>query len=204
MPTEPRPRTATEVWQKLVDEAGEDEVERAANMSVEEAERELAAMGFDVAAERAEGEAFLDALARGEDVGALDDAEGRRSQVRAKLATAPSPVDRKRARGKAALIAAAATVVLGGAAYAALRHHEPAPSPSPPTPNEDLVAAKDLRRRASEALDKGDWVECLMLLNQAREKDEAGDARPEVLRMRANAQKVMKEQQQQEGKKPTK
>jgi hypothetical protein len=203
MPTEPRPRTAAEVWQMLVDEAGEDEVERAASMSVEEAERELAAMGIDVAAERAKGEDFLNALARGEDVSALDDdTEGRRSQVRAKLGATPSPGERKRGRGKAVLAAAAATVVLGGAAYAALHRHEPAPSPSPSPPNDDLMAATDLRRRAGEALDRGDWPECLMLLDQASVRDPAGDAQPDVVRMREKAQKAIREQPREE--KPTK
>jgi hypothetical protein len=52
-------RTAKELWDKLVEEAGEDEVERAASVSVEQAEKELAEAGFDVAAERARAEAFL-------------------------------------------------------------------------------------------------------------------------------------------------
>jgi hypothetical protein len=46
----PRPEA---LWQKLVDEAGEDAIERAAAVSVAQAERDLAAAGFDVAAERA-------------------------------------------------------------------------------------------------------------------------------------------------------
>jgi hypothetical protein len=46
----PRPQ---DLWQKLVDEAGEDAIERAAAVSVAQAERDLAAAGFDVPAERA-------------------------------------------------------------------------------------------------------------------------------------------------------
>jgi hypothetical protein len=57
--------TPDEVWRKLVEEAGEDEIERAANRSIEDVERELAALGFDVAAERAEAKAFLEALRAG-------------------------------------------------------------------------------------------------------------------------------------------
>jgi len=57
--TAKRKRSPVEVWRQLVDEAGEDEIERAASVSVEQAEKELTAGGFDVAAERAKAEAFL-------------------------------------------------------------------------------------------------------------------------------------------------
>src|SRR5690348_16844620 len=59
------PRKHADLWNKLVDEAGEDEIDRAANVSVEQAEAELKAAGFDVAAERAKANAFLDALENG-------------------------------------------------------------------------------------------------------------------------------------------
>ena len=47
------------------DEAGEAAIERAAAVSVEQAEEELAEAGFDVEAERARAEAFLDEYAGG-------------------------------------------------------------------------------------------------------------------------------------------
>jgi len=50
------------LWQKLVDEAGEELIEEAAAVSVAQAEKDLAAWGFDVAAERARAEAFLVSL----------------------------------------------------------------------------------------------------------------------------------------------
>ena len=56
-----RPHAA--LWKELVDEAGEDAVDRAAAVSVAEAERELAAAGFDVEAERAAARALIAALA---------------------------------------------------------------------------------------------------------------------------------------------
>jgi hypothetical protein len=56
----PRPEV---LWRQLVDEAGEDAIEQAASVSVAEAERELAAAGFDVAAERAVALARIAALA---------------------------------------------------------------------------------------------------------------------------------------------
>jgi hypothetical protein len=58
-----KPRNRAEaLWKRLVDEAGEDEADRAAAVSVAEAERELAAAGFDVAAERARAHARIAAL----------------------------------------------------------------------------------------------------------------------------------------------
>jgi hypothetical protein len=47
------PRSPESLWQQLVDEAGDDAVEGAAAVSVAQAEKDLAAAGFDVAAERA-------------------------------------------------------------------------------------------------------------------------------------------------------
>ena len=62
------------LWKQLVAEAAEAEIEEAANISVEQAEKDLAAWGFDVAAERAKAEAFLAGL------------EGRVSETRVKAA----------------------------------------------------------------------------------------------------------------------
>ncbi|MGO9835448.1 MAG: hypothetical protein ACLP1X_14640 [Polyangiaceae bacterium] len=56
------PRSPESLWRKLVDEAGDDAVERAAAVSVAQAERDLAAAGFDVAAERALAMARIAAL----------------------------------------------------------------------------------------------------------------------------------------------
>jgi hypothetical protein len=54
-----RKRSPEELWRQLVEEAGEDEIERAARVSVAQAEKELADAGFDVAAERAKAEALI-------------------------------------------------------------------------------------------------------------------------------------------------
>ena len=56
------PRSPESLWQKLVDEAGDDAVERAVAVSVAQAEKDLAAAGFDVAAERARAMARITAL----------------------------------------------------------------------------------------------------------------------------------------------
>jgi hypothetical protein len=53
------------LWRQLVDEAGDDAVERAAAVSVAQAERDLAAAGFDVAAERNAALARIAALESG-------------------------------------------------------------------------------------------------------------------------------------------
>jgi hypothetical protein len=57
----PRNR-ADALWAQLVDEVGEEEIERAAAVSVEEAGRDLAAAGFDVEAEHAVARAHIAAL----------------------------------------------------------------------------------------------------------------------------------------------
>jgi hypothetical protein len=56
------PRSPESLWQQIVDEAGDDAVERAAAVSVAQAEKDLAAAGFDVAAERARAMARIAAL----------------------------------------------------------------------------------------------------------------------------------------------
>jgi DNA-binding transcriptional regulator YbjK len=48
-----------EVWRRLVDEAGEELIEGAVAVSVEQAERDLRAAGFDVEAARRAGEAVI-------------------------------------------------------------------------------------------------------------------------------------------------
>jgi hypothetical protein len=59
--------------------------------------------------------------------------------------------------------------------------------PAPPTAP-DLLAAVDMRQRAVVAFDEGRVSECLSLLDQAREKDPAGDETPDVTKLRAKAQ----------------
>jgi hypothetical protein len=57
----PKP-SPLEIWRQLVDEAGEDEIDRAASVTVAQAEKDLADAGFDVAAERARAAALLRTL----------------------------------------------------------------------------------------------------------------------------------------------
>jgi hypothetical protein len=181
------------LWQKLVDEAGEELIEQAAAVSVAQAEKELAEAGFDVAAERARAEAFLVSLET-----AVAAEEGVAEAV-AQEAPRSSPEraaksERKKPRLAGVWVAAAAAAVAAGAAvtYVATRPEEtasptPPPSTGPAAPSAELAAAAYLRQRATGACDKGRGAECLSLLDQAAAKDPAGDATPEVQRLRAKA-----------------
>ena len=168
------------VWQHLVDEAGEAEIERAASVSVQQAERELAAVGFDVAAERARASAFLDELA------GLPADEQRISGEHVRASVAPViPIRRKPRRPMAMWLATAASfAALGGQAalwYAQQGGTELLVAHPRPTPAE-------LRRDAAAACDAHRWSECISLLDGARDEDPAGDTTPDVqgLRERAN------------------
>jgi hypothetical protein len=198
------------LWQELADEAGEDLIEAAAAVSVEQAEKELREAGFDVDAERARAESFLLWL-EGKSAAAVaveeaavapsapmvaeavpQDAPPERAHA-ARTEKAP----RRKARPAVVWLAAAAVVTAGAAiAYVETRPEEappPAPAPTPtvtpapPPPSLDLVAAADLRHRAAAACDANRPTECLTLLDEAAAKDPAGDAMPEVARLRERA-----------------
>jgi hypothetical protein len=137
--------TPENLWQRLVDEAGDDAVESAAAVSVGQAERDLVAADFDVKAERARAEARIAELTGGAAAatGAQEPATEPTSWVRG--ATAParrSPGSRKAVWLTAALVAAATA---GGIFYAAAHRPKPpdkpveapsatAPAPAPPPP----------------------------------------------------------------------
>jgi chaperonin GroEL (HSP60 family) len=57
--------SAEEVWRQLALEAGEDGIDRAASVSIAQAETELTEAGFDVASERARATTWLDDLSFG-------------------------------------------------------------------------------------------------------------------------------------------
>ena len=182
------------LWQKLVDEAGEELIEEAASVSVAQAENDLAEAGFDVAAERARAEAFLASLAG---VAAAEEAV---AQAVPQEAPAPLPEraaksERKKPRPAGVWVAAAAAAVAAGAAvtYVATRPEE-GPITSPTTPLStgsaapSLAAAANLRRTAAAACQEGRVDECLSLLDQAAAMDPAGDTTPEVQRLRKAAE----------------
>jgi hypothetical protein len=180
----------SELWKQLVAEVGDEEVERAANVTVAEAEAELRAAGFDVAAERAKAEAFLDAL----------DALPKAAAAIARDA-APRSARRERRPGVPSTVLLIGTAVVAAAAGAALyaSTHEPpetiAPAPPPPSttpfvpsiPPPDLAAAAEQRRLAAADCDAQQWAECLGYLEQARAIDPAGDDTPAVKKLRDEA-----------------
>lgn len=184
-------RKHADLWRELVDETGEDEIDRAASVSVAEAEAELKAAGFDVAAERAKAGAFVDSLGSGAPSSAAKEpapragvvGEGRR---------------RKGPRAAVVWLAAAATfAVAGGALYATLHRspvpvaHPPPPTPSSPAPvvpsADDLAVAAELRRKAAAACEAKQWSACLAELDDARAVDPDGDDASAVKSLREKA-----------------
>ncbi len=180
-------RKHRDLWRELVDEAGEDEIDRAASVSVAEAEAELTAAGFDVAAERAKAGAFAGALGSG----------GSSSTSKEAALRAPEATRRKGPRTVVWLAAAATLAVAGGALYATLHpSHVPVAHPAPPTPSshapvvpsaDDLAVAAELRRKAAAACDAKQWSACLAELDEARAVDPDGDDASTVKRLREKA-----------------
>lgn len=180
-------RKHADLWRELVDEAGEDQIDRAANVSVAQAEAELEAAGFDVAAERAKAGAFLDALESGASRSASAGATRRAAEATRRKAPRPALL----------WLAAAATFGAAGALYAALHpsserlgtQHPPAPStPAPVVPSvDDFVLADDLRRQAAAACDAKQWSVCLAQLDKARAVDPGGDDASTVKNLRDKA-----------------
>ena len=116
------------LWQRLADAAAEDDVEAASAVSVTEAERDLAAAGFDVKAERARAEALIAEL-MGETApakGAPESATEPTAWEQAAASPARKPAPSRVLWLAAALLAAA---VAGGALYAAA--HRPTPPEKP-------------------------------------------------------------------------
>jgi hypothetical protein len=188
-------RKHADLWKKLVDEADEDEMDRAASMSVQQAEADLKAAGFDVAAERAKANAFLDAL----ESRAPRSTPGVASQVTPRTARAADKKRRARPRPSVAWLAAAAALggVAGGALVLALQQPPvlvgapPPRAPSTSVPvvpsSADLVAAADLRHKAATACDAKQWGLCLADLDEARATDPGADDVPAVKRLRDQA-----------------
>jgi hypothetical protein len=157
-------RKHADLWSHLADEAAEDEIERAASVSVEQAEAELRAAGFDVAEERAKANAFLDALEGG-------------SRGPAVSETPPRSQRRRSGRPAVVWLAAAASIgaVAGGTLVSSVelplvarsRPHKPSAA--------ELASAAQLRRDATIACGAKQWSVCLADLDKARAVDPDGD-----------------------------
>jgi hypothetical protein len=186
--TKPTPH---QVWQQLLDEAGEDAIEAVLALTPEQVEAELAGAGLDVAEERGKAERFLEDLAAGGQTAA--------QAVEAVEPRLPLPLAARRRRPRTALVllaAATAAAAAGGLAYSALHRSPAPPAPSPqPSPSPvpvppavpDLVAASDLRQKAAAACEAQRWDDCLADLDRARALDPAGDDAPPVKSLRDQA-----------------
>lgn len=190
--TKPTPQ---QVWQQLLDEAGDDAIEAVLALTPEQVEAELAGAGFDVAEERAKAERFLEDLAAGGQTAA--------QAVEAVAPGPPAPLAARRRRPRTALVllaAATTAAAAGGLVYSVLHPHpnppapspEPSPSPVPaPTAVPDLVAASDLRQKAFAACEARRWSDCLADLDRARALDPAGDDAPDVRSTREKALRAL-------------
>jgi hypothetical protein len=186
-------RSKTELWDALVKEAREDEDEfqRAASASVEEAERGLAASGLDVEAEREKAGEWRREIEQRV-------AARKRKELEEASRTRSSPPERSSPPAVLWLVAATVGAAIGGGLVYGAMHHAvppvapPAPSPAPSTPRSpppppDPVAARDLRHQARWECDDQFFDTCLADLDRARALDPAGDETPEVEAMRAQA-----------------
>lgn len=191
MPTKSSPDARArreEVWRQLVDEAGEDEIERAASVSVAQAEKDLARAGFDVAAERAKADALIGELEAGRSSGKVAIATAAREPPMALVTRVPEPKGKER-KGSMVLIAAA-TLVLGAAIIVILSVILPLIRGGDITA--DRVASTSsskqraavLRRYATDACRKRRWDACRQSLDDARTLDPAGEETPEVVTLR--------------------
>jgi hypothetical protein len=181
-------RSAEDVWRQLVDEAGEDAIERAASVSVAQAEKELAKAGFDVAAERAKADALMREL-ESPVSRKVAIAVPAREPPMALVTHVPKP-DRKERKWPPTLVATA-TLVVGAAIVILLtvilpriRHDEITANQmeaSTSTPKEQAVA---LRRSAADACREHRLDDCRQALDDARSLDPAGEATPEVRTLR--------------------
>jgi hypothetical protein len=189
-------RPKREIWNDAVDEAGERAIEAAASVSVAQAEKELAAAGFDVAAERAKVEAFLDDLARpdAQPVVAVEQdapADAVEPDPPPALPVLPLEPARRRPRPLVMWLAAAATLAVGGSAIAYVALHPSAPEAIGPAPDEsasaDLAAAADLRQQALAACNAQRWIACQADLDKAKALDPGGDRKPEIKALRQRA-----------------
>jgi hypothetical protein len=200
-------RTASEVWDILAVEAGQDEIEAAAAMTDAQVDEYLSANGFDGAELDAKADAFLDALA--------GRAAVREAASAAETAAVPAagaiplrPDDRRRRRPPIVWLAAAATVATAGAVGTYVALHEgkqspdragpepyvpPSTSTSAPPASANLVAARQLRQLAAERYADKDLVGAERYLDEARAFDPEGDEAPGVQELRRKLRPVKPE-----------
>jgi len=192
--SKPQP-TPEQIWKELESEAlDEEELERAASMTPEQAAEALAARGVNPEVVKDHARALREQMER--NIAARQAAREEAARARVRELRAQQP----RRRPVVVWLAAAtvATAVGGGLLYARLWHAHPDVPPPPPAPStapsappppspSPLIAAADLRRQAFDACTARRWSECLSRFDQARELDPAGDADPQVQAARGEA-----------------
>jgi hypothetical protein len=181
-------RSAEDVWQQLVDEAGEEAIERAASVSVAQAEKELAKAGFDVAAERAKADALMRQL-ESPDSGKVAIAVPPREPPMALVTHVPKP--EREARKWSPAFVAAATLAAGAAIVIFLTVILPRIRGDQITANQTEAStaspkeqAAILRRSATALCREHRWDDCRQALDDARAMDPAGDGASEVRTLR--------------------
>lgn len=163
-------------------------------------EAELTAAGFDVAAERAKANAFLEALESGESTATPTSSPTltpapTSTPAPSSTATLTSLPTRRPAKQKPRarprvlvpwLVAAVTSAAAGVSLYANFQESPVAHPLVVPSAN-DLVVAADLRRKAAAACDAQQWSVCLAELDKARDVDPGGDDATRVKSLRDKA-----------------
>jgi hypothetical protein len=96
-------------------------------------------------------------------------------------------VDEKKSKAYQRVFLAVFAVATTGALVYTAQHRSELPANVPDASPEDLAAAAELRRQASDALHEGKSSKCVELLDEARKRDPVGDTAPEVAHMRIHA-----------------
>jgi hypothetical protein len=170
------PGKADAVWNELLREAGQVEAERAANVTVAEAERELANAGFDVDTERRASEARV---------------RPRVDRRPPKSAAKPTPVavPGLRPRRELWLVAASFAALCVGAVVAALESNPTNPvadnGESPRPASSALATAAALRDEADRACRQQLWGACAQRLDAAKAIDPDGEGEERVRQWRS-------------------
>jgi hypothetical protein len=162
-------RNPEEVWRQFADEAGEDRIDRAASVSVAQAEKELAEAGFDVAAERAKGVALIDELEAGRHPSERKAVPSGGSDG-AHVVKLPGP-SRRVIRARWLALPAAAVLAAGAVALTTGVVSVGSGQPGP----EDLQAARTLRDKARHECAESKWKACLDDLDSAKKLDPGGE-----------------------------
>ncbi|MDP9002075.1 MAG: hypothetical protein M3O46_18435 [Myxococcota bacterium] len=183
-------RNPEEIWRQLVDEAGDDEIDRAASVSVAQAEKDLAQAGFDVAAEREKANVILRELEAGSRISgkfAVAAPQGPPPALPAPVSAVELPIEasppvRKR---RGLLLAAATIAAVAIAVVVIFLVKRPDVEANPPVSiANDQKRAMDLRRDAVHACNEQQWVQCQQGLDAAKTLDPAGDESAGVQNLR--------------------